>query len=56
MRTNDFFVVIDNTEFFDAQTDPNWQPSFEDRNPDGSEDIFVQIWFRTKYTSNSKYT
>lgn len=55
-RTNELFVVIDNTEFRQAQTERSWRGPVIPRNPDGSEDVFIQVWFRTQYTSNSKYS
>ena len=54
-RTNSLFVVIDNTEFKQAQTEVGWKGPPKPRNEDGSEDVFLNIWFETKYTSNSKY-
>lgn len=52
-KSNEFFFVIDNTEYPQALDDPQWKmpKDFQDVN----KDLFVKIEHEIYYTSNDKY-
>ena len=52
-RAQEYFFVIDNTDYPEAVLQPDWQPS--PQTGDGSEDLFINMEVRSTFTSNNKY-
>ena len=53
-RSNEYFYVIDNTEYPEALDDPQWKKP-EAPLLDGSKDVYITIHNVVNYTSNDKY-